>query len=145
MKLTIRFFLMGFLCISLFSCDDDDQEKLSALLIGNWTATTQSMTECEEEFRNNRVYTFGNCPDQVCQEFTFYNNGNVDYRYKTANIAYTDVSGTYEFTGKQIIVCIEFFGDCLRFEIEVYESELITLVKNDDTGCLTVTNFIKHP
>jgi hypothetical protein len=133
--------VMVLLLFASFSCDDDDDDDQKSNLLGFWSLSKITTTNCDDP--DDNMSTAITCDDLLCIEIEFLNNDKVIVNYVLFG-EQDYFEGTYEETGSTITLCDDDDTGCETFTFSLQNKKLILTQKDGEDGCDSVQEFTKQ-
>ena len=126
----MRYFtLLVISCVIMWSCGDDDDDDDTSPLVGSWTSTTLSITDCEDGSVDIVDLGCGGC---------FSNDFNSDGTFSTRVLVPGSIDSTmmgiYTTSGNVLTTCDEDGNNCETSNFSVSGDML--LLSTEGLGCL---------
>ncbi|MEQ8363907.1 MAG: hypothetical protein RH948_13635, partial [Cyclobacteriaceae bacterium] len=89
----ILIFYVGF--IFIVGCDGDEDTNITPQLIGEWRITRVVISGCNDIDDNRPNITYVACPNEVCHEYVFSEDGSMESNAHLESSSYRESIGDF--------------------------------------------------
>ncbi|MEQ8363045.1 MAG: hypothetical protein RH948_09265, partial [Cyclobacteriaceae bacterium] len=93
---------------------------------------------------NRPNITYVACPNEVCHEYVFSEDGSMESNAHLESSSYRESIGDFTTAGNTLTYCLDGVSGCFIREVtSVTESAMVWTVVNETSGCTSVISLTK--